>query len=111
MSSFCELEASTYAKLREKPFTRIQGKPSWKQMKTLQKEMEDASMTCVMAYDWAEDYGLLAEIQGAERYLQVMTQRGIAQMYVPPIKPQHSHPEIQANSTAHIVRLCTAEND
>ena len=34
------------------------------------------------------------------------TQHGTAQAYV-----QHSHLEIQANSTAHIVQLCTAEND
>ena len=71
MSSVHKLEASTYAKLRAKPFMRIQGKPDWKQMKTLQKEMEDTSMTCAVTYDWAEDYGMLAEIQGAERYLQI----------------------------------------
>ena len=109
MSSFHELEASTYAKLREKPFTRMQGKQDWKQMKTLQKEMDDTSMTCAMTYNWAKDYGLLAEIQGAEWYLQITTQRGTAQTYVTPVKPPHTHPEIQANSTAHIVQLRTAE--
>ena len=61
-------------------------------MKTLQKEMEDAAITCTVSYDWAEDFGLLAEIQGAERYLQITTQRGTAQTYVTPVKPPHIHP-------------------
>ena len=106
MSSFHELEASTYAKLQAKPFTKIQGKPDLKHMKKLRREMEDAAMTCTVSYDWAQDYGLLVEIQGASRYLQITTQD-----YVQPVKPPYTPPAILPNRTAHIVRLCTAEND
>ena len=104
MTSFHGLEASTYAELWAIPFTRIQGKLDWKQMKTLQQEMEDTAMACTVSYDWADDYGLLAEIQGAVRYLQLTTQN-----YVQHVKPPHTHPAILPNTTAHIVRLCTAE--
>ena len=51
-----------------------------------------------MSYDWAGDYGLLAEIEGDTQYLPITT----GEIYVIPTKPDDINPEILVNGTTQV---------
>ena len=69
MAEYSTLEASTCAEVTAKPFTRIPGKPSWKQKEALITEANNIAMTMHVSYPWAGENGLMAVIHGAEKYL------------------------------------------
>ena len=89
MTEYSSLETSVYEQVTAAPFTWIPGKPSWQQKETLVKEAEDIAMAHHISYPWSDGNGLLAVIQGAEKYLVTSGQN-----YVQPEQPQHQHPEI-----------------
>ena len=82
MSSYHELETSTYNKIQEKPFTRILSKPDWHQEEKLIKEAEEISLNCSVSYAWSQGYGILEEIQGGVKY-----QAATGQVYSEPLQP------------------------
>jgi hypothetical protein len=106
VSSYHDLETSTFERVRTKTLTRIHGKPSWHQLETLIQECEEAALDCETSYEWSQDYGLLAEIQEPERYLATT---GL--IYNAPEEPPIRHSGIHPTTTAHRVALLTAEND
>ena len=110
MAEYSTLEASTCAEVTAQPFTRIPGKPSWKQKKTLITEANNIEMTIHVSYPWAGKNGLMAVIQGAEKYLAETRLK-----YVQPERPQHQHPEIFVTvpwaPTQQQVKNFEAQND
>ena len=80
MAEYYTLEASTCAEVTAKPFTRIPGKPSWKQKEMLISEANDIAMNMHVDYEWSGNNGLMAVIYGAEKY------RAITQLdYIQPV--------------------------
>ena len=69
MTSYHELETSTYNAIQAKPCTKIPGKLDWHQNKNLVEEVETLALDCTVFYLWLHRYGLLAEIQEDIRYL------------------------------------------
>ena len=72
-----------YNRIREKPFTRIHGKPSRTDYDLLVEETKKIAVTVqIPAYeDWADKYGLLAEVLGETEYLAKTGKN-----YVEPVK-------------------------
>ena len=106
MTSYHDLETSTYDRVRAKTLTRIHGKPTWHQLETMIQECEETALDCETSYAWSQDYGLLAEIQEPGRYLATT---GIE--YIAPTEPPIRHAGIHGTTTAHRAALLTAEND
>ena len=74
----------------DEPFTRICGKPSWEEKEGLLKESRDISMKFTqVSYDWAGEYGLLAEIEGGTKFT-ALTQK----QYTAPVRPPPQDPGI-----------------
>ena len=96
MTSYHELETSTYTKTQAKPFTRIQVKPYWYATKKLIEEAKDVALECSVSYAWLRGRGLLAEVQGDVRYLAVT---GL--QCVEPTQPPNQYPGILPNTTQH----------
>ena len=69
MAEYVLLEKTIRDKVNANPFTRIMGLPTWMQSMRLLEEMASIAMECDVSYDWAEDYGLLALVDGPEKYL------------------------------------------
>ena len=106
VTSYHDLETSTFTRMRDMTLTRIQGKPSWHQLEKMIRECETTALDCTVKYEWSGQYGLLAEIQEPERYFETT---GL--QYVAPIEPPNRHPEILPATTAHRSALLTADND
>ena len=86
VTSYHDLETSTFDRVRTKTLTRIHGKPTWHQLEALIQECEEAALDCETSYAWSQDYGLLAEIQEPDRYLATT---GLA--YIAPAEPPIRH--------------------
>ena len=106
VTSYHDLETSTFIRIRAMTLTRIHGKPSWHQLKKMILECKTTALDCTVEYGWSGQFGLLAEIQEPERYLETT-----GFQYVAPIEPPNRHPEILPATTAHRSALLTAEND
>ena len=106
MTSYHDLEDSTYKWIRAQPFTRIHGKPTWDRVERLHEEAADVAMDCDVSYTWLNEHVLLAEILGPVKYLA-----GTTLVYVEPTKPPHQHAGIFANTSQHRTRLLTAANN
>jgi len=74
----------------DRPFTRICGKPSWEEKEGLLRESRDVSMIFTqVSYDWAGEYGLLAEIEGGTKFTALTTKQ-----YTAPVRPPAQDPGI-----------------
>ena len=82
MAEYNTLKETIQSSVIARPFTRIPGKPSWEDKENLLEEAEEMSLEMEVSYNWSDGYGLLAEVQGAAKYL-VTT--GLA--YVAPVRP------------------------
>ena len=69
VTSYHDLVTSTFTCIRAMTLTRIHGKPSWHQLEKMKLECETTVLDCTVKYGWSGQYGLLAEIQEAARYL------------------------------------------
>ena len=106
VTSYHDLETSTFTRIRTMTLTRIHAKPSWHQLEKMILECETTALDCTVEYGWLGQYGLLAEIQEAARYLATT-----GFQYVAPTQPPNRHAEIVPATTAHRSALLTAEND
>lgn len=103
------LEKAIFDAIRARPFTKIAGrKPTWRQAENLIKEMQEAGLSCDVTYDWAGEFGLLAEIVGAAKY--ALDNPGM-NPYIVPTQPPNQHPNINAGGTAAALKALEAEND
>ena len=66
---YVALEKSIYETIRSKPFKSIPTKPILTQKELLVEEAEQIGLEINVSYTWAGDYGLLAKIHGAAKYL------------------------------------------
>ena len=69
MAEYVALEKSIYKTICRKPFTSIPTKPTWSQKELFVEEAEHIRLEMSVSYTWVKDYGLLAEIHGAAKYL------------------------------------------
>ena len=76
--------------VREKKFTKINGRPSRKDYTRLCKEVQAASTQEYIPYEGAEDNGYLAEILGSTKYTALT---GL-EYEKPNAKPSTVHPDI-----------------
>ena len=106
VTSYHDLETSTFTRMRAMTLTRIHGKPSWHQLVKMIKECKTTALGCTVEYGWSGQFGLLAEIQELEQYLATT-----GFQYVAPTQPPNRHEEIVPTTTAHRSALLTAEND
>ena len=89
MAEYVALEKSIYKTIRSKPFTSIPTKPTWAQKELLVEEAEHLGLEMNVLYTWAKDYGLLAEIHGAAKYLS-----NTGHNYVTPSQPPDMDPDM-----------------
>ena len=107
MAEYKTLEKAAYQQVRDSPFTRVHGLPTWLQKQNLIKEMQAAGVDASVSYTWAGDRGLLAEIDGATKYLA-----DTQETYIEPTKPPQNHAGVLVgNPTQTQVRILTAIND
>ena len=103
------LEKATFDAIRARPFTNIAGRKSTlRQAGNLIKVMKDAALSCDVTYDWAGEFGLLAEIVGAAKYA---TDNPTLNPYVAPTQPPNQHANINAGGTAAVIKALEAAND
>jgi hypothetical protein len=105
MADLVTLEDAIRDRVVQQPFTRIPGTPTWLQKTRLIEEMEEAAMRCDASYTWAGDYGLLAVVDGALKYLARTNQ-----VYIEPQKPTPQHPTAHIG-TAAVIKQKEVENN
>ena len=106
MATYHDLEYMVYKWVRNRPFTRILGKPTWAQVENVCQDLCDLALEAEVSYDWEGKYGLLGVIMGAVKY---QSETGLNM--IDPTKPPNTYAGIAAASTAHNTRVLTAEND
>ena len=106
MATYHDPEDTVYKLVRDQPFTRIQGKPTWTEVKKVCQDLSDLALEVEVSYDWAGEYGLLGVIMGAVKY---HSETGLNM--IDPTKPPNTHAWIAAASTAQNMCVLTAEND
>jgi hypothetical protein len=89
MAEYVALEKEIYDSVRGRPFTSIHTKPTWAQKELLNEEAEQIALDINVSYPWSDDYGLLAEIQGEDKY-----QNNTGFEYVSPTRPPDLDPRI-----------------
>ena len=82
MVDYETIRKETHDYVVSRPFTVVQGLPTWEQGQKFLEECEELAMAMDVTYDWAGDHGLLAEIYGYQKYFQLTGKR-----YVPPASP------------------------
>ena len=107
MAEYKTLEKAAYQQVRDSPFTRVHGLPTWLQKQNLIKEMQAAGVDANVSYTWAGDCGLLVKINCATKYLA-----DTQDTYIEPTKPPQNHAGVLVrNPTQTQVRILTAIND
>jgi hypothetical protein len=107
MAEYTTLEKATYDGIISNPFTRILGKPTWHQKEKLIEEASDLALDMDVSYPWSGSWGLLAVIQGGDKYLA-----DTALEYIEPTKPPHQNALLtNANQGAARVRVLTEANN
>jgi hypothetical protein len=89
MAEYVALEKEIYDSIRGRPFTSIHTKPTWAQKELLNEEAEQIALDINVSYPWSDDYGLLAEIQGEDKY-----RNNTGFEYVSPTRPPDLDPRI-----------------
>ena len=107
MSANETVRKETHDSVVGRPFTRIPGQPTWEQKEKFLEEAGELAMEFTVSYDWAGDYGLLAEIRGPIKY-HVKT----GKVYTPPARPLVVDPQVLAgNLTDKQARIATLNNN
>ena len=65
MTSYHDLEESTYQSVIAEVITRIHGLPSWRDKERLKDELTKVATKHKVSYDWSGGRGLVALILGA----------------------------------------------
>ena len=107
MTSYHDLEKQVYEEVRAEPYTRIHGRPSWRDKERLIKESKVHALRNKVSYDWSGQYGLLPEIIGAARFA---LENPMLPAYVTPVQPANS-PAIAGNASAVALRHATDANN
>ena len=85
MTSYDDLEKQVYDDIRSTLFMRIHGRPTWRAKVKLLKEAKRPALKQRVSYDWAGQYGIVAEIIGAARY--VLDNPAMPTYIEPPSRP------------------------
>ena len=105
MTSYHDLEKSTYEAIVAQRFTPIQDPCTWSDKEQLLQEMCDLAVTYDLHYEWAGEYGALAMVANPARYT---ADTGL--VFVEPEKPPSSHPDA-ATATAAQAKVFNSLND
>ena len=106
MTSYHDLQDSTFKDVTDVPFTIIPGRPDYEQKERLLQEVVDRAISVQASYSWCGTYGLMATVMGAvkwQRLFPVLT-------YTDPTRPSMG-PTLGANPTAALIRTLTDENN
>ena len=106
LASYHDLEEQTYRTVRANPFTRIHGKPPWKQKENLKAKVAKLGVQFKVSYDWLVGKGCLTLIIGAAR---LAADYSHAATFVEPVQPPNA-PNC-AGRTAEQIRILVSEND
>ncbi len=101
-----QLEETAYEAVRAKPFTKINGQPSWKAQKNLETEACKVAMDADVSYPWAGDFGLLAKVVGAVKYKEEM-----GQDYSQPTQTETYESKITKDTPTHERAMIVALNE
>ena len=107
MTSYHDLEKQVYEDIRATPFTRIHGRSTWRAKEKLLKEAKGPALKQRVGYDWAGQYGILAEIIGAARYA---LDNPTMPAYVAPAQPANT-PTFLNNASAAVIKAATDANN
>ena len=99
-------EKATFDAAHECPLTRILGLPTRMQQDKLVKEISNLTLECNVTYEWAGNYGLLAEIMGNGAYLLLTGME-----YTKPTEPPKYPEDLDKDSTKDECKRALAELD
>ena len=108
MTSYHDLERQVYEDVRAHPFTRIHGRPTWRSKEKLLKEAKGPALKLRVSYDWAGQYGLLADIIGAARYA---LDGPLMPAYAAPVQPANTPTCTNNNPSAAQIKAATDTNN
>ena len=108
MTSYHDLERQVYEDIRAMPFTRIHGRPTWRTKEKLMKEAKRPALNQRVSYDWAGQFGLLAEIIGAARYA---LDNPAMPAFVAPVQPANTPTYPNNNPTGAQIKAATDANN
>ena len=108
MTSYHDLEETTYQTCRANPFTRIHGLPTWRTKERLKEEASKLGVQMKVSYNWSGNRGLLALIIGGARHaVEYPTLPG----YVEPTRPDSMPNYPNANPSGTQERIARNAND
>ena len=102
-----------YDRIREKPFTRIHGKPSRTDYDLLVEETKKTAVTVqIPAYDsWADKYRLLAEVIGPTEYLAKNQQNICGTSQTGQLRPRNCPPTLRPHKIAQTGQIGSQERN
>lgn len=107
MTSYHDLEDSTYRAVVGEVVTRIHGTPSWRAKERLKDELTKIAMKHKVSYGWSGGKGLIALIIGATR---LAADHPTLPAFTFPPRPDMA-PNIPNNATAHQIRHLSDQNN
>ena len=100
------LEKTIYDLVRDRPCTRIHGRPTYQHFCTLLRECQEAAFEINVGYAWCADLGLSPLIVGAASHL-----RDTGKTFTEPIQPPNVDARIIAGVTVTERAQYTAKNE
>ena len=97
--------------VRATPFTRYPGRPTRAIYKKLLQEAREAACEVTSGYEWSGDYGHLAIVVGAVKYLAITTAAGTPLTYVVQVTTGAFNPAITQASSDYQIKKKSAEWD
>ena len=107
MTSYHDLEESTYRAVLAENVTRIHGLPTWRDKQCMVAELTKIAMRHKVSYGWSGGYGLIALIIGAVR---MAADHPAVDPFVHPAQPDMA-PTIAPGTSQHETRRLLDENN
>ena len=100
------LEKTIYELVRDRPCTRVHGRPTYQHFRTLLRECQEVAFEINVGYGWCADLGLSPLIVGAAAHF-----RDTGETFSEPIQPDNVDARILAGVTVAERAQYTAENE
>ena len=106
MASHHALENTVFDQVRNRPCTRIHGRPTYEHFRTLGRKCHESAFEIDVGYPWCDDLGLNPLIEGAAAHL-----RDTNKIFAEPTQLPNVDLRILPGITAALREQYTAEND
>ena len=100
------LEKTIYELVRDRPCTRVHGRPTYQHFRTLLRECQEVAFEINVGYGWCDDLGLSPLIVGAAAHF-----RDTGETFSESIQPDNVDARILAGVTVAERAQYTAENE